>query len=150
VPTDYPNKDIRISDEFLARNEGLLIFLSVALAGACQNRPELIDLDIREALEALIRTYRTLATGLVYETKPNNPLAAFVSEKLQESVARFRKAMEEKTGMPMRDADILGVLAFLQRMELHQNNGRRKGRAFIHSLLSNSKATEQNETTLQL
>jgi hypothetical protein len=33
-----------------------------------------------------------------------------------------------------RDADILGLLVFLQRFELDQNNGRRKGRAFLDAL----------------
>jgi len=31
-------------------------------------------------------------------------------------------------------ADILGLLVFLQRFELDQNNGRRKGRAFLDAL----------------
>ena len=33
-----------------------------------------------------------------------------------------------------RDADILGVLVFLQRIEFDRNNGRPRGRAFLHSL----------------
>ena len=34
----------------------------------------------------------------------------------------------------MRDADLLGVLVFLQRLELQHNNGRRRGRAFFDFL----------------
>ena len=30
----------------------------------------------------------------------------------------------------VRDADVLGVLVFLQRLEMRYNNGRRRGRAF--------------------
>ena len=41
----------------------------------------------------------------------------------------------ESLGMTKtRDADILGLLVFLQRFELDQNNGRRKGRAFLDAL----------------
>jgi hypothetical protein len=147
---EYPNKDIRITDEFLERNRGLLIFLPISLATACQVRPDIIDFDIREGLEALIKTYRTLESGLVYETRPNNPLAAYVYEKVQESIARYRQALEEKTGVPMRDTDILGVLVFMQRMEMRHNNGRRKGRAFIYMLNSSPVPPEQKEPIVQL
>ena len=33
-----------------------------------------------------------------------------------------------------RDADVLGLLVFLQHFELDQNNGRRRGRAFLQAL----------------
>jgi len=33
-----------------------------------------------------------------------------------------------------RDADILAVLAFLQRLELDHNNGRKRGRAYLDFL----------------
>ena len=33
-----------------------------------------------------------------------------------------------------RDADVLGLLVFLQRLELDRNNGRRRGRAFLDAL----------------
>jgi hypothetical protein len=33
-----------------------------------------------------------------------------------------------------RDAAVLGVLVFLQHFELDRNNGRRRGRAFLHAL----------------
>jgi len=34
----------------------------------------------------------------------------------------------------LRDADVLGALVFLQRLELQHNNGRRRGRAFVDFL----------------
>ena len=34
----------------------------------------------------------------------------------------------------LRDADVLGVLVFLERLELQHNNGRRRGRAFLDFL----------------
>jgi hypothetical protein len=131
LPDEYPNKDIRINEEFVTTHEGVLIILSVGLALACLSRPEIIDYDAREALEGLISTYRTLQSGLLYEAKPTNPLAAFIYEKVQEGVVKLRERVEAEGSRPVRDSDVLGVLVFLQRMELHHNNGRRKGRAFI-------------------
>src|SRR6185436_13590579 len=96
-----------------------------------------VDNDVREALEALIRTYRTLASGVYYESVPANPLAASIFRGTQNAVATFREREQQELGMSRtRDADILGILVFLQRIEYDRNNGRTRGRAFLHSLLS--------------
>jgi hypothetical protein len=92
-----------------------------------------IDNDMKEALEGLVRTYRTLESGLVYEARPNNPLAGRVFSSVREQVADIEERLKEH-GQSMRDADVLGILAFLQRMEIQHNNGKPKGRAFIHFL----------------
>lgn len=131
-----PNRDIAVSEEFLGENEELVTFLAHALAQAALRIPEVIDFDIREALAATIRTYRTLQSGLVYESIPANPLAAALSRALQEAIAEFRKAEAERLGIhKTRDSTILGLLVFLQHFELSYNNGRRRGRAFLDALL---------------
>jgi hypothetical protein len=131
-----PHKDIRVSEEFLAGNEELLIFLSGTLANAALNTDGAVDPDVREALESLIRSYRTLESGLYYESLPNNPLAANIYRTVQAAVAEFRQEEPKRLGMSKtRDADVLGVLVFLSRFELDQNNGRRKSRAFIDVML---------------
>jgi hypothetical protein len=94
-----------------------------------------IDFDAREAIEALIRTYRTLASGVYYESVPPNPLAAHIFRSVQDAVANYRQREQQELGMARtRDADVLGMLVFLQRIELDRNNGRRRGRAFLDSL----------------
>jgi hypothetical protein len=93
-----------------------------------------VDSDVREALDALIRTHRTLQTGLYYETRPNNLLAAAIQQSIQEQLELLRKEFAEKGATPVRDAEILGLLVFLEHFALHQDNGRPKGRAFIDYL----------------
>jgi hypothetical protein len=114
----------------------VITFLTLALAGAME-KERAVDFDAREALDALIRTYRTLESGLIYETKPQNPYAAAIQQAMQESVAELRTELEKETGMhSLRDAEVLGTLVFLQRLELQHNNGRRRGRAFFDFLRS--------------
>jgi hypothetical protein len=133
---DFPNQDIRISDRFLAEREPLLIAMGAITARAALEAPGTNDYDVREALQSLIRTYRTLQSGLYYETKPANPLAAHVVDAVQAGVADFRERVAQQQGMhTIRDPDVLGVLVFLERLELQHNNGRKKGRAFLHFLL---------------
>jgi hypothetical protein len=135
-PATLPNRDVPVSEEFLKENQEFLIFLGGSLARAALCTPEVVDFDIREALEASIRTHRTMQSGLLYESLPANPLAAGLSRALQAAVSEFREAEAERLGMhKTRDTTVLGLLVFLQNFELSYNNGRRRGRAFLDALV---------------
>ena len=135
-PELVPNTDIHVTEQFLREHEPLLIFLGAKLLEASLATTGAVDADVREALDSLIRTYRTLQSGLYYETRPDNPIAAGIHTKMQESVEALRKELAGKGATQLRDAEILGMFVFLQRIELHQNNGRVRGRAFIDYLRS--------------
>lgn len=128
--TELPNKDVRLSESFVHENEALIFALALALKRAMENA-EAVDFDAREGIEAQIRTYRTLESGLIYETRPANPYAAAIQRELQGAVEEMRRGLAEQQGMhTLRDATVLGVLVFLQRLEMQYNNGRRRGKAF--------------------
>lgn len=133
---NYPNKDIRLTEDFIREHEHVVLWLSHALARAIE-KERAVDFDAREALDALIRTYRTRESGLIYETRPQNPYAAAIQDELRKSIEELHKRIAEEHGMQtLRDADVLGALVFLQRLELQHNNGRRRGRAFFDFLRS--------------
>jgi hypothetical protein len=133
--SQVPNRDITVSERFLEEHEPLLAFLGGALAEAALGAPGVVDFDVREALDALTRTYRTLQSGVYYEALPGNPLAAGVYARVQDALAEYRRRETQQLGVSRtRDADVLGVFVFLQRVELDRNNGRRRGRAFLDML----------------
>ena len=136
-PRQFPNADIKVDEAFLQRNEALLIIIAAAVAGNAlkDNNNRIIDNDVKQALASLVQTYRTLQTGLFYESRPDNPLAGLVHDGVQKDLADLRERAQ-KHGQSLRDSDILGILAFLQRLEIQHNNGRPKGRAFIDFLRS--------------
>lgn len=134
---DIPNQDIKVTESFLRENEALMVTLSQGIMRASAEAPQIVDYDVREALAALIRTYRTLESGVYYETRPANPLANHVCNEAQRAITDLRAREREQLGVTRtRDVDVLGVLAFLQRIELDRNNGRRRGRAFLDLLRS--------------
>ncbi len=136
-PKTFPNPEIEITDEFLQAQQPLAIVTGRLLLVAAMETPGTVDLDMRDALDGLTRTYKTAESGLVYETRPANGIAAAVADRFQQEVAQFREQVAQQTGThSVRDKDLLGVLVFWQRMEWQHNNGRRKGRAFIESLFS--------------
>ena len=132
-PRQFPNIDIRVDEDFLRRNEPLLILIASSVARAALDTPGVIDRDVKDALDSLVRTYRTLQSGLIAELRPDNILAARIYKTVQDTISDTRERLEQHQHT-LRDADVLGVLAFLQRMEIQHNNGRPKGRAFIDFL----------------
>jgi len=134
-PASVPNQDIRVTEQFLTERQDLLTFVGNVVLGASLDTPGAVDNDVREAIEGLIRTYRTLASGVYYESLPPNPLAANIFRSVQNAIAEYRQREQQELGMSRtRDADLLGVLVFLQRLEFDRNNARPRGRAFLHSL----------------
>ncbi len=142
-PDQLPNQDIRVEETFLREREDLLIAVGRIVLLAAFETPGAVDYDLREAFSALIRTQRTLESGLYYETRPDNPIAAELCRHIQAGVAEFRRAETERLmTTKTHDADVLVVLAFLQRLEIDRNNGRKLGRAFIDFLRGQLPASE--------
>jgi len=135
APEQIPNRDIAITDKFIRDNADLLGFVAKVLLAAALETPGAVDTDVRDALDSLTRTFRSLQSGIYYDSRPDNTLAAAIYARVQEGVQQFRQAESQQLGMAKtRDADVLGVLVFLQRVELDRNNGRPRGRAFLDFL----------------
>ncbi len=126
--------DIRVSEPFLEEHSPLMLATARALLGAAGGVGA-VDSDLREALESLIQTYRTLQSGLIYQTLPANPMAAAVQRGLQQSLEEFRRQETTRLGMSKtRDADVLHMLVFFARLGQDRNNGRPRCRAFLDIL----------------
>lgn len=140
-PEELPNRDVRVTEQFIHDHSPFVGFLTRSLAEAGLGTPGAVDFDVREALDSLARTYRTRESGLYYESRPTNLIAAGIHERLQKSLDEFRTAAAERYGMTtLRDADVLGALVFLQQTEYRLNNGRRRGRAFLDFLRAHAPA----------
>ncbi len=130
-----PNRDVRLTQEFVYELEPVIAVLMHAVLDAAAATPGAVDNDVREALGALIKTYRTMQSGLIYDTRPANPYADSIQQRVRASIEDFKRRIHEAQGMhTIRDSEILGCLVFVERLELQNNNGRRRGRAFLHSL----------------
>jgi hypothetical protein len=138
-PEQIPNVDIPSTDEFLHENAPLLGAAMRALMQAGLGTPGAVDRDVREALDSTIRTYRTRQSGLYYESRPNNMVAAKIQEETQRAIGAYIEEMRREFGVAtVRDKDVFGVLVFLHRVALYIDNGRSRGRAFLDFLRSNA------------
>lgn len=130
-----PNQDIAVTEEFLKSNEVVMAFLALALFEGALAQPGATDYDVRDALGSVIKTMRTMQSGIYYETMPENRFAAAIAAHVREKIEDLKKRELEATGASsIRDATLLGILAFLQRLEYSRNNGRKRSRAFLDFL----------------
>ena len=137
VPAEAkPHPEVGITEDFLSRNDLLMQFMSVAVRDAALSTPGATDADLREAVDAIVQTFKTADSGLIYETRAANPYSASIQEKVKAQIDKLqRQISERKSGGALRDKDLLGVLVFLSRVALSLDNGRRKGRSFMAMLL---------------
>lgn len=136
-PEKFPNRDIPVSEDFIRDHDELFGVMGQTLLRVSLETPGMLDSDVREGLSALIRTYRTLESGVYYETRPNNPLAGAICAYVQQAVTDFRNNERQRLGIARtRDVDVLGILAFFERMAFVNDNGRARGRSYIDFLRS--------------
>jgi hypothetical protein len=129
------NSDVPVSEEFLQTHEELVMFCIYSLVQAAIQTAGALDTDVLAALEALIQTHRTLESGLVYETRAENTVAAAVQRSFAASLADYEKLLAEREAFsPVRNSEILKVLAFLHRLGRQNLNGRPRGRMYLDLL----------------
>lgn len=127
-----PYQDVDVSEEFLHSHEELVLFCTYALLQAALRTPGAIDADVITALEALIQTYRTLESGLIYETRPENSVAASIQRSFAASLEDYQKLRAEREAVAgLRNSEILAALVFLHRLGLQNQNGKPRGRMFL-------------------
>jgi len=136
LPADTPLLDLRITSDTIQVHGQFLSAVAFTIAKFAASQPSATDPDVLAALLALAETYKTLASGIVYEQPPVIPvqrelydaLSAFLNEVKQQSTAA--------SVHPPKDSEIFQLLVFLYRMGVLRTNGRPRAHKFIEFLRS--------------
>ena len=148
-PKDFPYNDIQIDDQFIRRHAELLSESAQQILAGFAKIPGAVDTDVQQALDGLIRTQKTLDSGLYYDSRPDAAFAAALFDHLQEALRAFRETDKQRVGFTrVHEADILKVLVFLYRMGLDRDNGRLRGRAFLDFLTQHFSPTAPEQEPL--
>lgn len=135
-PEQRPHADVEVTEAFLEQNSALADAVGGLLTTAAVEVPGAADPELREALDALVRTYRTRHSGLVYDTRPAHPAALAIYERVLRTLEELLRRAEREAGFAVaRDADVLGVLVFWHRMAVVNDNGRKRSRYFLGKLV---------------
>ena len=132
---EMPFADIEVSDSFLAENEQLIGRIAYHLLQYALENPRTTDAAIEGALEKLVRTYQTLASGIYYESLPEDPGQVGVFRSLQNFFQEHQEKAQKSGGIAtLKEADVLRSLVFLDRLATANSNQRPLGRVFIDFL----------------
>jgi len=136
VPQDQlPDREVKVDEDFLRQYEWVLVVTGSALIDSYNEHPASTDYDAREAHAALVKTWQTLESGLIYDARPTNPYAAAMYDAVKDRIAEIQaRLVESGESGYLRDSSVLKLLIFLRRLEVLDNNGRQRSRAFLDML----------------
>ncbi|HMD84200.1 MAG TPA: hypothetical protein VKO18_05815 [Terriglobia bacterium] len=127
-----PFAEVKFNRGFAETHGALLVELDYAVCQFAADHREVVDTDVLAALQTLAESYRTLASGIIYEKPLDYPLQRALYEALKASISDFRKHEAQGLGMTaVRDSDIRDALIFLTQLCAIHANGRPKGRAYL-------------------
>lgn len=131
LAADTPLLDVRIPSDTIQSRGQFLSAIAFTIAKFCAAQPSTADPDVIAALRALAETYKTLASGIVYEQPP----VGHLQHELYDALSAFlREAQQNASQAPfgnVKDSETFHLLVFLCRMGLLRTNGRPRSRRFI-------------------
>lgn len=132
-----PFAEVKFDRSFAATHGALLFDLDHAICQFAADHRALVDADVLAALRTLAETYRTQASGIIYEKPLDYLLQRELYDHLKASIAEFRKQDTQRAGMTtVRDSDVRDALIFLTQLCAIHENGRAKGRAYLDLIRS--------------
>jgi hypothetical protein len=134
-PKDVTHPEIEITEAFIRDHEELLLFAIYSMLNATLKTEGAVDTDVLQALDALIKTQLTAQSGLVYETRAENTIAAAIQRGFSASLVDYEKVRAERESLaPIKSSEIFKILVFLRRFGEQNLNGKPKGRMFLDIL----------------
>jgi len=134
IPSDTPLLDVRLAPDLVRLHPQFLSAIAFAVAKFCATEPAATDLDVLAALQALAETWKTLASGLIYEKPPAPPVQRALYDSLSAFLAETKQSPAQSPLGHPKDSEIFQLLVFLYRMGLLRTNGRPLSRRFIEFL----------------
>ena len=128
------------SRAFHGRNAEVLLGLWAAINQYRSQFPSLVDADVREVLEQLARTYRTLKSGLYYDHEPDTLTQKRLYGLMKSCLEEFQNPKDLSAPAP-KTGDLLDCLQLNLELLERSAPSRPRSRDFldwIAALLSNA------------
>ena len=133
-PDEVAHAEVNVPLDWVRNRQPIYLFAAGTLVMAAGPFPEVIDADVREAMETLIRNFKAADSGLILDAAPGNPIAARIAGDFHAQRESVDKSLAESKGATLRDVDLMKTLIFLMRYLDVLNNGRPKCRAFTDTI----------------
>ena len=127
-----PFAEVKFNHHFAHTHGAMLFYIDRAICQFAADHREVVDADVRAALQTMAESYRTQASGIIYEKPLDYALQRALYESLKTSLTEFREKEAERVGMTtVRDSDVRDAMIFLTQLCAVHENGRPKGRAYL-------------------
>jgi len=127
-----PFPDSKFDRSFAQRYGPLLFHLDHEICKFAAEHRGVVDTDVLAALQNLAESYRTQASGIIYEKPIDYALQRALYDHLKAAIAAFKEKVLKETGMTvLRDGEIRDALIFLTQLCAVHENGRPKGHAYL-------------------
>lgn len=138
-------REIPLDQRHFYDHEPLITGLLYGMAKLVMLHKDWTDRDVIHALTEVTKAAATRAnSGLILQESTPNPVQQVLHDDIQKMVAQYRQLEEQHLGYAkLKDSDVMRALVFLVRMAHSRTNGRRKSRAFVHSLQQQFPAANQ-------
>jgi hypothetical protein len=134
LSADTPLLDVRITSHTVHAHGQFLSAMAFTIVRFCATQPAASDRDVLAAIRALADTYKTLASGIVYEQPPSPGLQLGLYDALTTFLTESKQHPSKASIGPINDSEIFQLLVFLYRMGLLRTNGRPRSRRFVEFL----------------
>ncbi len=134
IPPDAPLLDVRLAPDLVRLHPQFLSAIAFAVAKFCATQPAATDPDVLAALQSLSESYKTLASGIVYEQPPVSSVQRGLYDSLSAFLTETKQSPAQNPLGHPKDSEIFQLLVFLYRMGLLRTNGRPRSRRFIEFL----------------
>ena len=134
LPPDTPLLDLRPTPDLVRLHPQFISAIAFAVAKFCASEPATTDVDILAALQALAETWKTLASGILYEKPPVLPIQRALYDSLSVFLTETKQSPAQSPLGHPKDYEVFQLIVFLYRMGLLRTNGRPRSRRFIEFL----------------
>jgi hypothetical protein len=129
-----PFAEVKFQRSFAETQGPLLAEFDYAICQFAADHRELVDADVLGAVQTVAETYRTQASGIIYEKPLDYPLQRALYSHLKTAVTGFREKLAQGAGIAtatVRDSEVRDALIFLTQLCAVHMNERPKGRAYL-------------------
>ena len=134
LPPDAALLDVRLAPDLVRLHPQFLSAIAFAVAKFCASEPSASDPDVLASLQALAETWKTLASGILYEKPPVAPVPRALYDSLAAFLAEGKQSPAQSPLGHPKDSEVFQLIVFLYRMGLLRTNGRPRSRRFIEFL----------------
>ncbi len=131
--TEAPLTERLWSRSFQSRNLQTLTGLWYTIDQVRTEIPALVDADVREVLDRLVKTYRTLATGIYYDHAPDTLNQKILYGSLKSFLEQLQNPEDLSAPVP-KTGDLLDCLLLNVEMAATTAPSRPKSRVFLDRL----------------